>query len=289
MRHERWTRALPSTGSHPTSGPLPSVVMGTYLDEILAHHRALAAADPRPLDGLLAEARLVGGRRGFAATLVEHASSAGVALIAEVKRATPSLGAIAEADLDVVALARTYEAGGAAALSVLTDERFFSGSAADLVAARQATGLPVLRKDFVVSPADIADSVRMGADALLLIVAGLGEGELAELLSLSGDLGIDALVEVHDEHELERALAVGATLVGVNQRDLFTFGVDPDRAARLGRLLPPGVVGVAESGIRSRDDVRRLADAGFRAVLVGEALVTASDRSSAVAELARCS
>jgi len=263
--------------------------MGTYLDEILAHHRAIATSDPRALDRLIAEARQAGDRRGFRAALAACARSGQIALVAEVKRATPSLGAIAEADLDVGELARTYEAGGAAALSVLTDERFFSGSAEDLALARRASSLPVLRKDFVVSPADVADSVLMGADALLLIVAALAATELAELLALSGELGIDALVEVHDEAELERALELGSTLVGVNQRDLTTFRVDPDRAVRLGRLLPSGVVGVAESGIRNQEDVRRLAEAGFAAVLVGEALVTAGDRRKAVAELARCS
>jgi len=263
--------------------------MGTYLDEIVAHHRALREADRRPIGQLIAEARRVKGRRGFAAALARRAEASGIALVAEVKRATPSLGPIAEADLDVAELARTYEAGGAAALSVLTDERFFSGSPADLVTARQATALPVLRKDFLVSPADVADSVCMGADAALLIVAALGAGELEELFSLSEELGLDALVEVHDETELERALGLGATLIGVNQRDLFTFGVDHDRALRLGRLLPPGVVGVAESGIRGPDDVKRLADGGFAAVLVGEALVKAADRLLAVSELARCS
>jgi indole-3-glycerol phosphate synthase len=145
--------------------------------------------------------------------------------------------------------------------------------------------LPVLRKDFTVSAADVCDARLMGADALLLIVGALSPGELAKLLQLARHLGIDALVEVHDEAEAELALSAGAEMVGVNQRDLVTFSVDTDRAARVSASLPATVVRVAESGIRTRDDVRRLADAGFDAVLVGEALVTAADPGAALASL----
>ena len=154
-------------------------------------------------------------------------------------------------------MAAEYEAGGAACLSVLTDEAFFGGSPADLVDARAACSLPVLRKDFTVSPLDVCDARLMGADAVLLIVAALDDAELAELLALAGALALAPLVEVHDEPELDRALAVGARLVGVNQRDLRTFEVDRERAVRMGERMPSGVVAVAESGIR--DAVRRRA------------------------------
>ncbi|HLT69162.1 MAG TPA: indole-3-glycerol phosphate synthase TrpC [Acidimicrobiales bacterium] len=255
--------------------------MATYLDRILAAHRARAAADDRPVGDLVARARAEPPARGFAAAL---RAADGVGVIAEVKRRSPSKGDLAP-DLDPAALARAYEAGGAACLSVLTDRDFFAGSPDDLRAARAAAALPVLRKDFTVSPADVCDARLMGADAVLLIVAALDDEELAELHRLALDLGLDALVEVHDEAELERALEVGATLVGVNQRDLVTFEVDHERAVRVARAMPAGVVRVAESGIRGPDDVAALADAGFDAVLVGESLVTAGDPGAAVAGL----
>ena len=179
-------------------------------------------------------------------------------------------------------MARAYEDGGAAALSVLTDREFFGGSPADLAAARDATTLPVLRKDFTVSAHDVCDARLMGADCVLLIVAALTQPELVELHRLARDVGLDALVEVHDEPELERALAVGADLIGVNQRDLVTFEVDQRRAARMAPLIPDGAVRVAESGVRGPADARELHDAGYHAVLVGEGLVTAADPASAV-------
>ena len=205
-------------------------------------------------------------------------------MIAEVKRRSPSKGELA-ADLDPTALATAYAAGGAACLSVLTDAEFFGGSAEDLQAARVASGRPVLRKDFTVSEADVVDARSMGADCVLLIVAALSDPELSTFHSLALELGLDALVEVHDEAELERALAVGARVVGVNQRDLVTFQVDTARAVRVAPLIPAGVLGVAESGITGRDDALRLADAGFRALLVGETLVRSGDPAAAVADL----
>jgi indole-3-glycerol phosphate synthase len=168
---------------------------------------------------------------------------------------------------------------------VLTDSEFFGGSAEDLAEARAAADLPVLRKDFTVCAADVCDARLMGADAVLLIVAALSARELGDLLSLASRLSLDALVEVHDEAEAEVALAAGAGIVGVNQRDLATFEVDGKRAARVVAGLPTGVVKVAESGVRSAQDVRRLAAAGFDAVLVGEALVTARDPGAALAQL----
>lgn len=255
--------------------------MATYLDRILVAHRATAAADARDLDELVARATAAPPARPFAAAL---AAEAGVSVVAEVKRASPSRGPLA-AGLDPADVARHYAAGGAACLSVLTDAEFFSGSPDDLTKARAATTLPVLRKDFTVGPADVCDARLMGADAVLLIAAALSPDELDELHALARRVGLDALVEVHDEAEAEVAVAVGAILVGVNQRDLATFEVDTARAERVAKALPAGVVAVAESGIRGPDDVERLGAAGFAAVLVGESLVTAGDRAAAVASL----
>jgi indole-3-glycerol phosphate synthase len=255
----------------------------TYLTGILAAHRARAGADARRVDDLVQAAQSCGPTRPFAASLASAAGGA-LGVIAEVKRRSPSKGVL-DAELDPALLARDYEAGGAACVSVLTDEAFFGGSRADLEAARSACGLPVLRKDFTVSPADVCDARLMGADAVLLIAAALSDEELSSFLSLARELTLDALVEVHDEGELDRALDVGAELVGVNQRDLSTFAVDPDRAARLVALIPADVVAVAESGIRDDGDVRALAAAGYQAVLVGESLVRAPDRQAALRAL----
>jgi indole-3-glycerol phosphate synthase len=257
--------------------------MATYLDRIVAAHREAAAADRRPLDALTAEARALSAPRGFTAALRRDATD-GLAVIAEVKRRSPSKGDLA-ADLDPAEVAIDYASGGATCLSVLTDEDWFGGSADDLRAARAAVEVPVLRKDFTVDPRDVADARLMGADAVLLIAAALDDAELADLHALAADLALDALVEVHDEAELERALAVGATLVGVNQRDLVTFEVDTDRAVRVAAAMPEGIVRVAESGIRGHDDAARLAAAGFHAVLVGESVVTSGDRRRAVEAL----
>jgi indole-3-glycerol phosphate synthase len=205
-------------------------------------------------------------------------------VIAEVKRRSPSKGDL-HPDLDPAAVAAAYAAGGASCLSVLTDREFFGGSVDDLQAARAAVDLPVLRKDFTVSPADVCDARIMGADAVLLIVAALDDAELRDFHALAGELGLDVLVEVHDEPEMERALAVGATLLGVNQRDLVTFQVDHDRAARMAKAMPPQATSVAESGIRGPEDAAALRAAGYDAILVGESLVTAADPASALASL----
>ncbi len=252
--------------------------MATYLDRILAAHRAAAEEDSRDVDALAVEASAQPPARGFEAAL--RASDA-VAVIAEVKRRSPSKGDLAPG-LVPADLAAAYQAGGAAALSVLTDRDFFGGSPGDLRQARAAVSLPVLRKDFTVSPADVLDARIMGADAVLLIAAALSGEELSSFTALARRIGIDALVEVHDEAEAETALSAGATLIGVNQRDLYTFEVDIDRARRVAAALPDHVTRVAESGIRNGDDVRKLADAGFSAVLVGETLVRAVDPAAAV-------
>ena len=204
-----------------------------------------------------------------------------MAVISEVKRRSPSKGDLFP-DLDPGDLAGRYEAGGASCLSVLTDEDWFGGSVADLRAARAAVTLPVLRKDFTVHAHDVLDARIMGADCVLLIAAALDDGELASFHGLATDLGLDALVEIHVEAELERALAVGADLIGVNQRDLVTFEVDTARAVRMAPQMPEGVVRVAESGVRDRADVVRLAEAGYHAVLVGETLVRSGDPAAAV-------
>jgi len=259
--------------------------MPSYLASIVAAHRAMAAADRRDVDQLVARAELVPGGRPFTAALADRSGDGRVAVISEIKRRSPSRGDLAP-DLDPASLAAEYELGGAACLSVLTDREFFGGSPADLAAARAACGLPVLRKDFTVSAADVCDARLMGADALLLIVAALSDAELSTFLDLATHLGLSALVEVHDAAELDRALEAGATLVGVNQRNLATFEVDRSLACSLARDLPAGTTKVAESGIRSADDVVRLAEAGFDAVLVGESLVCSGDRRAAVAGLA---
>ncbi|HVF31442.1 MAG TPA: indole-3-glycerol phosphate synthase TrpC [Acidimicrobiales bacterium] len=259
--------------------------MATYLDAILAAHRARAADDARPLERLVEQAREVPPVRDFGGAL----QAPGLAVIAEVKRRSPSKGPLAP-DLVPGFLAGRYAAGGAAALSVLTDEEHFGGSPADLVEARSAVDLPVLRKDFTVGARDVADARLMGADAVLLIVAALDDAELRDLHALADELGLATLVEAHDEVEVERALAAGARVVGVNQRDLGTFRVDADRAVRVARAIPDGVVKVAESGVRDGADVARLAAAGYDAVLVGEHLVTSGDPTRALQELvATCS
>jgi indole-3-glycerol phosphate synthase len=262
--------------------------VATYLDRILAAHRARAASDSRPLDRLITEATAAEApTRGFRAALVDHAGRDGAAVIAEVKRRSPSKGALA-ADLDPAALARAYAEGGAACVSVLTDREFFGGSAADLAAARAAGGRPVLRKDFTVDARDVCDARLMGADCVLLIAVALDDAELADFHQLARELGLDALIEIHDEAELERALAIGGdrpNLIGVNQRDLVTFEVDQARAVRMAPLMPEGVVRVAESGIRDGDDAAALAAAGYHALLVGETLVRSGDPATAVKTL----
>jgi indole-3-glycerol phosphate synthase len=231
------------------------------------------------VDALVEQARRCAPARPFAPALTREFS-----VIAEVKRRSPSKGAI-DADLDPSTLASAYERGGAAAVSVLTDTDHFGGSEADLVAVRDTVALPVLRKDFTVALADVCDARLMGADCVLLIVAALDDKELQDFHALSRELGMDALVEVHDEPELERAVAVGADLVGVNQRDLLTFEVDTDRAVRVARAMPADVVRVAESGIGGPADAAPLADAGYHAVLVGESLVRSADPAAAVAAM----
>ena len=245
-----------------------------YLDNILEHHRAMAANDDRDLDQLVEAATRLPRCRGFIRQ-IKSDSVAHLAVIAEVKRRSPSKGDLF-VDLDARQLAETYARGGASCISVLTDEEFFGGSRDDLVTARSAIELPVLRKDFTVSLRDVCDARLMGADCVLLIAAALTRQELAEMHRLGVDLGLDVLVEVHDEAELEVAQECGAQLIGVNQRDLKTFEVDRERAVRMAGQMRDDVIRVAESGVVDARDARELRDAGYHAVLVGETLVRSS-------------
>ena len=254
-----------------------------YLDKIVQSHREIASRDQRNLDDLVSQARAMSPTRGFGDRLVRD-SHEHLCVIAEIKRKSPSKGVL-NAMLDAARIAALYEQGGASCLSVLTDEHFFSGSAEDLQVARASTSLPVIRKDFTVSEFDVVDARLMGADCVLLIAAALSDNELTRFHDLAVHIGLEVLVETHDEHELEQALTIGATIVGVNQRDLITFEVDHARAERMASLIPPTVIKVAESGVRNADDARRLRDAGYDAVLVGESIVTSSDPVAAVRDL----
>jgi indole-3-glycerol phosphate synthase len=222
-------------------------------------------------------------RRPFEAALRQR-PGAGPRIIAEVKRRSPSKGAIKEG-ADPAAVARAYEAGGAAAVSVLTDARYFGGSLDDLVAVRAAVGLPVLRKDFIIDAYQLAESAAAGADAVLLIVRALPGDRLPRLLAEARRLGIEALVEVHDAAEMAAAAAAGATVVGINNRDLGTFTVDTGLTVRLAPLAPRGAVVVSESGIAAPADIAKLTAAGAAAFLVGESLMRAGDPTRALRDL----
>jgi indole-3-glycerol phosphate synthase len=254
----------------------------TILGEIIRWKRSeiRRCKSSRPLEAVRTEAVQAPPPRD----LVTALRTPGVSLIAEVKRASPSKGLL-RADLDAEALASEYEANGAVAISVLTDERFFQGSLDDLRAVRQSVDLAVLRKDFILAPYQVYEARAAGADAVLLIVAALSDGELGALYQLTCELGMAALVEVHNEAELERALGIGPRIIGVNNRDLHTFDVDLETTAHLRPRLPADVVLVTESGIHTWADVARLAEIGTDAMLVGEALVRAKDVEGKIREL----
>jgi indole-3-glycerol phosphate synthase len=256
----------------------------TVLAEILAHKRAeLKAAKERVPPAALAERaeRSSEAPRGFRRAL---ANAEPPAVVAELKRRSPSRGEI-RPDFDPVACARDYAEGGAAALSVLTDERYFGGRLEYLTRVREAVGLPLLRKDFLIDPYQVDEARVAGADAVLLIVSALGGGELRELLGRARARALDVLVEVHDEAELESALAAGADLVGVNNRDLRSFVTDLTVTERLAPHVPAGVLLVAESGIAGPADLARLARAGARAFLVGESLMREAEPGRALRRL----
>jgi indole-3-glycerol phosphate synthase len=231
-----------------------------------------------------AQAKAASPVRGFRAALERSASPQRPALIAEIKKASPSKGLI-RPDFDPPRLARAYEAGGAACLSVLTDAPSFQGSEVYLTQARATVGLPVLRKEFLVDPWQVAESRALGADAILVILAMVDDPLAADLLSEASRLSMDALVEAHDETEIERAAKLGATLVGVNNRDLRTFVTDLKVTERLAPRLGPGVLLVSESGIGTPRDVARLAASGARAILVGESLMRQKDVEAATCAL----
>lgn len=258
------------------------------LQQIFAHKRLAVreARQVRSLEAVRAAAEAAPDAPDFLAAL--HPAPGGApALIAEIKRASPSRGLLVQ-DLDPLALAQIYAANGAAAISVLTDRRFFRGSLSDLqtVARGLKPPLPVLRKDFICDPYQLYTARAAGASAVLLIVAGLEFSQLVNLYALSRELGLAVLVEVHDRAELEIALRLEPALIGVNNRDLRTFNVDIHTTLELRRHVPPGVRLVAESGIHTASAVQRLAEAGVDAILVGEALVTAPDTAAKVRELA---
>ncbi|MCS5636926.1 MAG: indole-3-glycerol phosphate synthase TrpC [Myxococcota bacterium] len=260
----------------------------TILDEILDRKRGEVAEAKRRVTPEQMRAEAEASKEPIRGLATRLTAAAPPAIIAELKRRSPSKGLIRE-DFDPVALASAYAEGGAAALSVLTDEHFFGGELGYLSRVRAATTLPLLRKDFVIDPYQIDEARVAGADAVLLIVAALDPGELAQLHAQARSLGLDALVEVHDREELEVAVGAGATLLGVNNRDLRTFEVDlgvfESVAGHLGK--DPNYVLVAESGIHHAKDVARLENAGATAFLVGESLMRRMDVAEALRELRR--
>jgi indole-3-glycerol phosphate synthase len=252
---------------------LDDIVRAKYQE--IAEHRSL-----RPLEVLKGSALYRAERRGFAAAL----GAPGRAVIAEVKKASPSRGVI-RPDFDPVAIARGYEAGGARAISVLTDAPFFQGSLIYLEAIRHAVSLPLLRKDFVLDAYQVHEARAFGADAVLLICAILDDAHLRDLQALAREIGLDALVEVHSREELDRAVAAGAGLVGINNRDLRTFETTLAVSERLAPLVPRDRILVGESGIFTPDDIARLARVGMKSYLVGESLMRQGDVASATAAL----
>lgn len=258
------------------------VTTDTVLDKILARKVEEIAERQAaiPLDEMKRRARNAADCRDMMKALRKDE----VALIAEVKRASPSKG-ILDADFAPMTLAAVYDQNGASAVSVLTDEDFFMGSLDDLRAVRETVRAPVLRKDFIIDPYQVYEGRAAGADAMLLIAAALSDSQLRRLHALIAELGMAALVEVHDEAEMERARKLNAKLIGINNRDLKTFDVDLGTTARLSRMVDADVVLVAESGIQSPADVRRMGELGAHAVLVGESLVKAKDRDQLVRAL----
>ncbi len=272
-------------GRHPKRPYTP--LRMSVLDEILAAKRAeLALLQESEARGTLRRAALdAPPARDFASAL--RRADGRLAVVAEIKRRSPSKGDLAPG-LDPPVVAKAYETGGAAALSVLTDQPFFGGSVDDLQGARAAVEIPALRKDFTIDETQVYESRAIGADAVLLIVAALtDDGLLTGLRELAEEVGIVALVEAHDDAELERALAAGASIVGVNARDLGTFGEDLGLSERLADRIPGEVTAVAESAIRAPADAERMAEAGYDAVLVGEALVRSDDPTQLVDAMSR--
>lgn len=259
--------------------------MSTMLDRILETKRAEVATRMAtvPIADLSARAEAQGAPRGFRAALDAHRRT-GHALIAEIKKASPSKGLIREG-FDPPAHARAYEAGGAACLSVLTDERWFQGRNAYLAEARDACTLPVLRKDFMVDPWQALESRAIGADAILIIMAALDDMRACEIEAAAIECGMDVLVEVHSREELERALKLKSRLIGINNRDLKTFDVDLARTTEIAAEAPEGATLVSESGLATRADLDALAERGINCFLIGEALMRRPDLTAATRQL----
>ena len=262
--------------------------MADVLAEICADKRNHVARckAARPLSSLTDAVKRAPPVRPFAAKLESEIANGRFGLIAEIKKASPSRGLI-RADFDPAKLAQAYEAGGAACLSVLTDMPYFQGSDDDLREARSACDLPVLRKDFILDPYQVIESRALGADCILLIMAGLDDGEASELAAAAAEFGLDVLVEVHNRAELDRGLRLNAKLIGINNRDLKTLKVDLQTTEQLAPLVPTGRVIVSESGIYEPADLDRLAAIGARCFLVGESLMRATDVAAATRRLLR--
>ena len=290
-RHDQAGEAMAECGAPPNAPVGAPATPGSLrcpdvLRRIIRHkaREVSERAERTPLRVLGERAEAQAAPRGFAAALRSRIAAGEPAVIAELKKASPSKGVL-RADFDPDRIARDYAAGGAAALSVLTDETFFQGADRHLAQARSASGLPVLRKDFVIDAYQVYEARALGADCILLIVAALGDAHLNELAGLAGHLGMDVLVEVHDAAELERAAHLESLLLGINNRDLRTFNTTLDTTLDLLDRIPAGRTVITESGIRTRTDVARMRAAGVHGFLVGEAFMRAERPGTRLREL----